>query len=52
MQYDITEQEYAAVVILRETGVGVLEAALLAREALRQTRGGIRQARKCLQLGG
>ena len=52
MQYVITEQEYAAVVILRETGVGVLEAALLAREALRQTRGGISQARKCLQLGG
>lgn len=38
-------------VILREVGVDVLEAALLAKEALLQSRGRIKQARKCLQLG-
>lgn len=51
MQYLITEQEYAAVVILRETGVGVLEAAILARDTLQQSHGGIKRARKCLHLG-
>lgn len=51
MEHFITEQEYAAVVILRETGASVLEAAILAKDALRESRGHIRRARKCLQLG-
>lgn len=51
MQHNITEQEYAAVVILRETGVGVLDAAILVRDTLQQVHGGIKRARKCLHLG-
>lgn len=51
MQYIITEQEYAAVVILRESGSNVLEAAMMAREALQHAHGNIKRARKCLYLG-
>lgn len=51
MKESITEKEYAAVVILRETGVNSLEAALLIKEALKICRGSISRVRKSLQLG-
>lgn len=47
----ITETEWAALVVLRSTGVGVLEAALVAKEALEKGRGRVRRARRCLELG-
>lgn len=51
MNRTITEDEYAALIILRSTGVEAIEAALLAKEALDKGHGRIRRARKCLQLG-
>lgn len=47
----ITETERAALVVLRSTGVGVLEAALVAKEALEKGRGRVRRARRCLKQG-
>lgn len=47
----ITETERAALEVLRSTGVGVLEAALMAKEALERGRGRVRRARRCLALG-
>lgn len=51
MNRTITEEEYAALIILRSTGVGAMEAALIAKEALEKGRGRVRRARKCLQQG-
>lgn len=51
MNQTITEEEYAALIILRNTGIGVMGAALIAKEALEKGRGRVRRARKCLQLG-
>lgn len=51
MNRTITEDEYAALIILRSTGVGAMEAALIAKDALEKGRGRVRRARKCLQLG-
>ncbi len=51
MNQKITEEEYAAVVILRQTGVRVLEAALIARVALEYNRGSVQRVRKCLEAG-
>lgn len=47
----ITETERAALEVLRSTGVGVLEAALVAKEALERGRGRVRRGRRCLALG-
>lgn len=47
----ITETESAALEVLRKTGIDVLTAALLAREALEVGRGRVKRARECLQLG-
>ena len=44
MNQEITEEEYAALIILRNTGVNVIEAALIAKEALEKGRGQISRA--------
>lgn len=51
MNTAITEQEHAALAVLRSTGIDVLEAALVAKEALSLSHGRVRRARQCLQLG-
>ena len=51
MNMGISESERAALEVLRSTGVGVLEAALVAREALECGRGRVRRARECVRLG-
>lgn len=51
MNEEIAEQERAALAVLRSTGVDVLEAALVAKEALAAGRGRLKRARQCLQLG-
>ncbi|MCQ2366521.1 MAG: site-specific integrase [Akkermansia sp.] len=51
MDTEISESERAALEVLRSTGVDVLEAALVAREALECGRGRIRRARECVRLG-
>ena len=51
MNNHLTEQEAAALAVLRSTGIPLLEAALIAREALAANRGRIQRARKCIALG-
>ena len=51
MNKEITDMERAALEVLRSTGVDVLEAALVAREALECGRGRVRRARECVRLG-
>ncbi|MCQ2371430.1 MAG: site-specific integrase [Akkermansia sp.] len=51
MNTEITESERAALEVLKSTGVDVLEAALVAREALECGRGRVRRARECVRLG-
>ncbi|MCQ2372102.1 MAG: hypothetical protein MJ058_08660, partial [Akkermansia sp.] len=45
------DKERAALEVLRSTGVDILEAALVAREALECGRGRVRRARECVRLG-
>lgn len=47
----ITEKEYAVVILLRQVGTDVLETAILAKEAIKNGRGHIERARKCLEAG-
>ncbi len=47
----VTETEYAALEVLRQTGTDVLTAAIIAREAMEKGRGHVKRARKCLELG-
>ena len=47
----LSDKEQAALEVLRSTGVDVLEAALVAREALECGRGRVRRARECVRLG-
>ena len=51
MNRDITDKEYAAIIILRETRIDVVEAALIAKEALEKGHGKLQRARKCLLEG-
>lgn len=51
MDNKVTETERAALEVLRSTGVGVLEAALVAREVLAEGRGQVKRVRKCMELG-
>lgn len=46
-----TEIDTAALAVLKSTGINILEAAILAKEALDAERGKIRRARKCLAAG-
>ena len=48
---EITDKEQAALEVLKSTGIDVLEAALVAREALECGRGRVRRARECMRLG-
>ena len=45
------DKEQAALEVLRSTGIDVLEAALVAKEALECGRGRVRRARECVRLG-
>ena len=47
----IKQEELAALQALKNTGVDVLEAALVAREALQAGRGRVRRARACIAAG-
>ena len=47
----IEDKEMAALEVLNSTGIDVLEAALVAREALARGRGRVKRARACIQLG-
>ena len=51
MNTNRTEIDTAALEVLRSTGINILEAAILAKEALDAGRGRIRRARKCLEAG-
>ena len=51
MNKTYTETDTAALEILKSTGINILEAAILAKEALEAGRGRIRRARKCLTAG-
>ena len=48
---EINEIECAALEVLRATGIDVLEAALVAKEALECGRGRVKRARECVRLG-
>lgn len=48
---DISMEEQAALCVLRNTGVSVLEASLVAREALIAGRGNVKRARRCIAVG-
>ena len=47
----IEDREMAALEVLKSTGIDVLEAALVAREALECGRGRVRRARECVRRG-
>ena len=51
MNTEIADKERAALEVLRSTGVDVLEAALVAKEALECGRGRVKRARECVRLG-
>ena len=51
MNRNNTDMDTAALAVLRSTGINILEAAILAREALGAGRGRVRRARKCLAAG-
>ena len=51
MNTENRDRERAALEVLRSTGIDVLEAALVAREALECGRGRVRRARECVRLG-
>lgn len=50
-EYKLTAEELAALEILKSTRVGVMEAALVAKEALAAGRGRVKRARRCVELG-
>ena len=47
----IEDREMAALEVLKSTGVDILEAALVAKEALEYGRGRVKRARECVRLG-
>lgn len=48
---NISTQEQAALAVLKSTKVDILEAALVAKEALAAGRGRVKRARKCIAAG-
>lgn len=44
-------EELAAIEVLRQTGVDVVEAALIAKTALEAGRGRVKRARECIEAG-
>ncbi len=51
MKIELTENEFAALVILKSTGIPVIEAAQVACAALKAGRGRVKRALKCLEMG-
>ncbi len=51
MKYSISEEEHAALVMLRSTGINILEAAQIAGAALRAGRNRVRRALECIAAG-
>ena len=51
MTIELTRDEYAALVVLRDMGGDVLGHALVAREAMQAGRGNAKRTRKLLELG-
>ncbi|MBR3927210.1 MAG: hypothetical protein IKJ58_10660, partial [Akkermansia sp.] len=51
MNIEITKEELAALAVLKQTGVNVLEAAQVAGVALRAGRGRVRRALRCIAAG-
>ena len=51
MKVGIDQNELSALQVLKSTGVDVLEAALVARDALKAGRGRVRRARECIEVG-
>ena len=51
MHMTMTDIDTAALEVLKSTGINILEAAILAKEALDAGRGKIRRARKCIAAG-
>ena len=51
MNTETIDRERAALEVLRSTGIDVLEAALVAKEALACGRGRVRRAQECVRLG-
>lgn len=52
MKMEISETEYAALLVLKNTGQNVLDVAIMASEALKIGHGKLQRTRKCLELGG
>ncbi len=48
----MSDKEQAALAVLRSTGADVLEAALIAKEALTAAKGQLKRAKLCIRLGG
>ena len=51
MKKRTSDEDRAALEVLRKTGINILDAALVAREALERGRGRLKRARRCLELG-
>ncbi len=51
MNRKITDEEYAAIIIMRSIGANAIEAALIAKEALEHGRGKVHRAKKCISAG-
>lgn len=51
MNKHLSDTETAAIEILRSTGISILDAALIAREALRANRGQVQRTKRCLAAG-
>ena len=51
MKKNPSNEEKAALEVLRKTGINVLDAALVAREALEKGHGRLKRARRCIELG-
>lgn len=51
MKSQYTNLDRAALEVLRKTGINVLDAALVAKEALEKGRGRLKRARRCIELG-
>ena len=48
---EISETEYAALLVLKNTGQNVLDVAIMASEALKIGHGKLQRTRKCIELG-
>ena len=51
MKIELTENELAALTVLKSTGNDVMMAAMIAKEALEAGRGKLKRARRCIHAG-